>query len=181
MKNIDLANVDYIILHPKIDVNHFSCSSKEGSLPLQNFIRNHALDNQIKKLSTTYVAIEKDAPNIPLGFFSLANASIEVSDLPDEELHGVPKYNRFPALLIGKFAVCDEYQHQGLGTWMMDIVNALTIVLSKYSGCRYLIVESKPTSNWFYEEKCNFVKVRIQDDGNILFYRNTLTLLEKSE
>lgn len=58
----------------------------------------------------------------------------------------------------------------------MDYVYAIAIRLSEIIGCRYLIVESKSTSTWFYEDTCNFVRIRELDGGNVLFYKNVVTL-----
>jgi GNAT superfamily N-acetyltransferase len=175
---INPAEIDVTLLSDLVQVDRFSCAEKEGSLPLQTFLRSHALDNQKKKLSTTWVIVKKSEPYFPLGYFSLACASIDVNDLDAVDLKGCPTYERFPALLIGKFAVDDPCQNSGLGTLLMDYVYAITIRLSEITGCRYLIVESKPTSTWFYEEKCNFIRVRELDGGNVLFYKNVLTLTE---
>jgi GNAT superfamily N-acetyltransferase len=175
---IDPAEIDLVLLSEAILVDRFSCNRRDGSLPLQNFIQNHALDNQKKKLSTTWVIVKKTVPHVPLGYFSLACASIDVNDLDAVDLKGCPTFERFPALLIGKFAVDDNFQNAGIGTLLMDYVYAITIRLSGITGCRYLIVESKPTSTWFYEERCNFIKVRELDGGNVLFYKNVLTLTE---
>ncbi len=175
---INPAEIDLIILSASVQVDLFCCADRDGSIPLQNFLTRHALDNQKKKLSTTWIIVKKNDPKIPLGYFSLACASIDVNDLDAVDLKGCPTFERFPALLIGKFAVDDRYQKMGLGTLLMDYVYAITIRLSGITGCRYLIVESKPTSTWFYEEKCNFIRVRELDGGNVLFYKNVLTLTE---
>jgi len=173
---INPAEIDLVLLSGSIQIDHFCCADKEGSAPLQNFLIQHALDNQKKKLSTTWVIVKKGDPRVPIGYFSLACASIDVNDLDDVDLKGCPKFERFPALLIGKLAVDDRNQQVGLGTLLMDYVYAITIRLSGIAGCRYLIVESKPTSTWFYEEKCNFIRVRELEGGNVLFYKNVLTL-----
>jgi GNAT superfamily N-acetyltransferase len=175
---INPAEIDLTLLSDSILVDHFRCADRNGSIPLQNFLTHHALDNQKKKLSTTWIIVKKSHPKVPLGYFSLACASIDVNDLDAVDLKGCPTFERFPALLIGKFAVADRHQNNGLGTLLMDYVYAITIRLSGITGCRYLIVESKPTSTWFYEEKCNFIRVRELDGGNVLFYKNVLTLTE---
>ncbi|MCK9581179.1 MAG: GNAT family N-acetyltransferase [Methanoregula sp.] len=175
---INPAEIDLILLSDSVLVDLFRCADRDGSIPLQNFLTHHALDNQKKKLSSTWIIVKKSDPEIPLGYFSLACASIDVNDLDAVDLKGCPIFERFPALLIGKFAVDDRYQNTGLGTLLMDYVYAITIRLSGITGCRYLIVESKPTSTWFYEEKCNFIRVRELDGGNVLFYKNVLTLTE---
>jgi hypothetical protein len=177
--NVDFAGVDLVHLSDSILVNEFRCADKEGSIPLQNFLIRHAHDNQKRKLSITWILIQKTAPLIPLGYFSLACASIDVEDLGVEDTKGCPKYERFPALLIGKFAIDDRYHRNGLGTKLMDYVYTLTIKLSSNTGCRYLIVESKPTSAGFYEDVCNFRKVRELDGGNILFYKNVISLISE--
>ncbi|MDD1724360.1 MAG: GNAT family N-acetyltransferase [Methanospirillum sp.] len=177
--DFDSAGIGLVHLSDSILINEFCCANKEGSLPLQNFLKRHAHDNQKRKLSITWILVQKSDPSIPLGYFSLACASIDVEDLNAGDTKGCPKYERFPALLIGKFAIDDRYHGKGLGTQLMDYVYALTIKLSENTGCRYLIVESKPTSAWFYEEKCNFIRVRELDGGNILFYKNVITLLSE--
>ena len=173
----DSAGIGLVRLSDSIHINEFCCASKVGSLPLQNFLKHHAHDNQKRKLSITWILVQESEPCIPLGYISLACASIDVEDLNAGDKKGCPKYDRFPALLIGKFAIDDRYHGKGLGTQLMDYVYALTIKISENTGCRYLIVESKPSSAWFYEEKCNFIRVRELEDGNILFYKNVITLL----
>ncbi len=175
--NFNSAGIVLVHLSDSILIDEFSCTYKEGSLPLQNFLKRHAHDNQKKRLSITWILVQKTKPRFPLGYFSLACASIDVEDLNAGDTKGCPKYERFPALLIGKFAIDDRYHGKGLGTQLMDYVYALTIKLSENTGCRYLIVESKPSSAWFYEGKCNFIRVRELDRGNILFYKNVITLL----
>jgi len=163
------------ILDESIPVGNFQCHAEEESKPLEKFFRIHALDNKHKKLSITWVAALE---NEPIGFFSLATATIDIEDLDGCEITGCPHYPQFPALLIGKFAVDDRYRRQHVGTWLMDRISAIAIKISEVVGCRYLIVESKPSSAWFYRDTCNFRKARIEETGNILFYKNILTLSE---
>ena len=79
----------------------------------------------------------------PLDTFLLACASIDLTDLTPDERDGCPLYDRYPAIIIGKFAVDDRYQQQGVGPWMMEHLYAIIIRLLDLVGCRYIIVESK--------------------------------------
>jgi GNAT superfamily N-acetyltransferase len=176
---IDPSELDFPILHDGINTDHFVCNKKPDSHRLQYFFRKHAMDNQNQKLSVTWVAVKKDCPTEPLGYFSLACASIKADDLLEQEREGLPPYPAYPALLIGKFAVHDKCHNHGVGTAMMEYVFGLTIRLSEKFGCKYLIVESKPTVTWFYEnKKRNFVRAVELEGGNVLFYKNTLTFFQ---
>jgi GNAT superfamily N-acetyltransferase len=176
---INLDEIDITILNRDFQVKNFHCNKKPESERLQFFLRTHALDNQDKHLSITWVAVEKRNPLDPIGYFSLACASIDVHILKVQETEGCPKFDRYPALLIGKFAVADKFQDQGFGTFLMDHVYARAIKISENVGCRYLIVESKPTSTYFYGDTCKFVKVHELECGNVLFYKSMETILKE--
>lgn len=120
----DFTGIDRVPLSESIQISRFRGNDKEGSHPLQTFLLNHALYNQKKKLSITWIVVQKSEPLLPLGYFSLACASIDIDDLNNQEKKGCPTYDRFPALLIGKFAIDDRYQNHGLGTLLMDHVYA---------------------------------------------------------
>ena len=119
--------------------------------------------------------------DVPIGYFSLACASIDLTDLNPDEKDGCPLYDRYPAIIIGKFAVDDRYQQQGVGPWMMEHLYAIIIRLMELVGCRYIIVESKPASVGFYEDRCRFVNAKTLDNGNVLLYKNAITITKEAE
>ena len=151
-----------------IDFRSFHCTQKNGDEPLTRFLSEHALDNQKKRLSVTWLALDKGEV---AGYFSLSAASISISHISKQDKRHYPNYEYFPAILIGKFAVDDRYRGQGVGKWMMK--NILTIVLhtGKHIGCCYLMVESKEESAGYYEDVLRFKPVSRLESGHLLMTR----------
>jgi len=175
---LNFSEIKINLLTECVDVRQFTCRKRAHSSTLENFLRRHAIDNQKKQLSVTWVATMRD---VPIGYFSLACASIDLTDLTPDEKDDCPLYDRYPAIIIGKFAVDDRYQQQGVGPWMMEHLYAIIIRLLELVGCRYIIVESKPASVGFYEDRCRFVNAKTLDNGNVLLYKNAITITKEAE
>jgi len=175
---LNFSDISIDLLTECVDVRQFTCRRRAHSSTLENFLQRHAIDNQKKQLSVTWVATTR---GVPIGYFSLACASIDLTDLTLDEKDGCPPYDRYPAIMIGKFAVDDRYQQQGVGPWMMEHLYAIIIRLLHLVGCRYIIVESKPTSVGFYEKRCRFVNAKTLENGNVLLYKNVITITEAVE
>ena len=161
-------NLELRFIDGSIDLTSFHCTQKDGKEPLTRFLSEHALDNQRKRLSVTWIAMDGDRI---AGYFSLSTASISIAHISKRDKREFPNYDYFPAILIGKFAVDDEYRRKGVGKWMMK--NILTIVLytGKHIGCCYLMVESKEESVGYYENVLQFKAVSKLENGHQLMTR----------
>ncbi len=53
------------------------------------------------------------------GYYTLASTAIQLGDLPDAIIRKLPKYPLIPATLLGRLAVSQDYQGQGLGTFIL--------------------------------------------------------------
>jgi len=120
----DSAGIGLVRLSNSIDINEFCCATKVGSLPLQNFLKHHAHDNQKRKLSITWILVQESEPSTPLGYISLACASIDVEDLNAGDKKGCPKYDRFPALLIVNLPLMTGIMGRDLvlNSWIMSML-----------------------------------------------------------
>jgi GNAT superfamily N-acetyltransferase len=163
-----------VLLDDTINVEKFSCNAKPNSVALETFFQKNALDNQHKKITITYVTLGKY--NEPVGFFSIACGSIHMGNLPKKQKSHIPVRDRYPALYIARFAVADKYQNTGVGTWMMEQLFAKAIHVSEEVGCRYIIVQSKPSAKGFYEKKFGFVRSKEMKNGSTMYYKSMITL-----
>jgi GNAT superfamily N-acetyltransferase len=68
------------------------------------------------------------------GYYTLANTSIVIGELPTEIAKKLPKYERAPAVLLGRLAVDKNYQGKGLG--IILLFDALRKCLGNCSGGR---------------------------------------------
>lgn len=89
----------------------------------------------------TYVLTAIGAPQIPLGFATLANDAIvidrenilpEVADYP---------YVAFPAVKIGRFGIVLPLQKHGLGGIFLTMLKKL-MCESNRTGCRFITVDA---------------------------------------
>ena len=59
---------------------------------------------------------------------------------------------------------------------MMEQLFAKAIHVSEEVGCRYIIVQSKPSAKGFYEKKFGFVRSKEMKNGSTMYYKSMITL-----
>ena len=84
-----------------------------GSEPLDRYLAERAAQDAKRRISNCFVLL--DAESAVAGFYTLAAMSVPVGDLPPEETKQLPRYPMLPAALIGRLAIGEQYQGQGLG------------------------------------------------------------------
>ena len=87
----------------------FSC----GINALDRYLQTQAGQDIRRRISNCFVAV---APNTSIiaGYYTLAAASIPVTDLPPEETKRLPKYPVLPAAIVGRLAVDSRYTRRSL-------------------------------------------------------------------
>ena len=98
--------------------------------------------------------------------FSLSPNALKSSDLPNSRRKKVREYiphektlQSYPAFLIGRLGVSSEFNGQGIGTQLMNLVKGFCI--DNYSDfCRFLVIDAfnSPSVLSFYQ-KNNFSTV----------------------
>jgi predicted N-acetyltransferase YhbS len=96
-------------LHSLLD---FDCGVKT----LNEWLINHAKENDRRDLSRTFVLID-DAETV-VGFYSLTMGGVQVAKLPKRLARGLPKFD-IGMVLIGRLAIANDLQGQGLGRDLM--------------------------------------------------------------
>ena len=89
----------------------------------------------------------------PVALVSLCNDAIRLRDLLENEFN-VPEGKRFqnwPAVKIARLAVARDYQRNGLGTEVINLIKHLFIGGNR-TGCRFLTLDSSRKNEviWFY-------------------------------
>lgn len=143
-------------------IESFSC----GDHDLNDFILNDAHNYRSSLLAVSYV-MEED--NIPIAYFSLSNDSISVQDFESGN-----KYKKFreifppnkrirsyPAVKIGRFAICETKQKHGIGSQLLDFIKAYFIIDNK-TGCKYITVDAYNNAIKFYE-KNGFISLQTKE------------------
>jgi GNAT superfamily N-acetyltransferase len=128
----------------------FDCGDKD----LTDFFHTDAIPHQREMISITYFFYD-ELMKSAIAFFTVLNDAVRTDPFKTELPPG-KEYSFYPAVKIGRFGVDKKYQHEGIGSQMMEFIKRLFIYESK-SGCRFLTVDAynKPEILNFYL-KCNF-------------------------
>jgi ribosomal protein S18 acetylase RimI-like enzyme len=89
-----------------------------GIEPLDHYLKKQAKQDVRRFLTAVFVLQDLQKQRIA-GYYTLAATAIELANLPDTFIRKLPKYPLLPATLLGRLAVDQNYQHQGLGTFLL--------------------------------------------------------------
>ena len=88
---------------------------RPGQLPAQ--VRP---PRQERHISRTFLLVDTAAPTIVLGYYTLSNYALALTNLPDPLRKGLPKYQPLPAILLGRLTVAGQHQHRGFGKFLLQ-------------------------------------------------------------
>lgn len=84
-----------------------------GSKSLDSYLKQQVTQDSRRRITACFVAL--DADNRVAGYYTLASASLLLSELPAEIGKKLPRYPSVPAVRLGRLAVDHNFQGQGLG------------------------------------------------------------------
>ena len=90
------------------DRSSFSC----GVAILDDYIKQLAAQHRKKNIAAVRVLIDRSAPTLIMGYYTLSAATVEARELGNAK--GLPRY-AIPCILLGRLAVDSRYQGQGVG------------------------------------------------------------------
>ena len=87
----------------------FNC----GSDPLNRYLREQVSQDIRRRVAACFVALSDERR--VAGYYTLASASILLTDLPTDIGKKLPRYPTVPAVRMGRLAVDQTFKGQGLG------------------------------------------------------------------
>ena len=126
----------------KETLENFDC----GVELLNEYLSQYALKNDLDNIGRTYLYVDE---NKILGFFTIANGSINHDELPTQ-YRKIPKYP-VPVTLLARLGVDVRYQKKGLGRRLIQDVIKLSFEVSQNIASYAIVVDAKPASTSFYE------------------------------
>lgn len=132
-----------------LNAGHDTATFDCGKSPLNDFLKQHALDKQNAMLSRTYAATSDSRI---AGYYTLAHATILQQDAPRKLGRGMP--SSIPAILMARFAVDLQFQGHRLGrSLFIDALRRTWAVMqSGAAPVRLFIVDAKDNeAKAFYE------------------------------
>jgi ribosomal protein S18 acetylase RimI-like enzyme len=130
-------------LDPTTDRSGFECGVK----PLDQYFRVQVGQDIKRRVTACFVATE--AKGKIAGYYTLASASVSLTDLPDALAKKLPRYPSVPAVRMGRLAVDQAFKSEGLGAALL--ADALRRAVAAEIAAYALIVDAKDeTAARFY-------------------------------
>lgn len=96
-----------------LDAAHDRTGFRSGSDPLDRYLREQVTQDIRRRVAACFVALA-DRQRI-VGYYTLASASLMLTDLPADISKKLPRYPTVPAVRMGRLAVDASFSGQGLG------------------------------------------------------------------
>ena len=158
----EFQNLVIAPLNPVHDRTGFQC----GLEALDRYLKKQAKQDMKRRISRVFVASEPDKPKAVLGYYSLSTLSIELKQLPEKLARKLPKHP-VPAALIGRLAVSNTAQGQGIGKMLLADAIKRTMRVSDQIAIYAMVVDAiNDNAKGFYEQ---FGFTRLSDDSLRLF------------
>ena len=131
----------------------FSCGDKD----LDEFFTNDCLDFTKQLLGKTYCYRLNEDPSKVVCAFTLANAGIRVSDLPNSRkkkieanIPHVKTLKDYPAVLVARLGVSTDFRSLHIGSEVLSYLKLWFLDPCNKTGCRFITVDAYCSAVPFY-------------------------------
>lgn len=125
------------------DRSGFAC----GVEPLDRYFKTQVSQDIKRRVSACFTAL--DASGRVAGYYTLASASILLTDLAERLAKKLPRYSHVPAVRMGRLAVDQDFKGHGLGAALL--ADALRRAVSAEIAAYAFVVDAKdPSAAEFY-------------------------------
>ena len=158
----DFQNLIIEPFNPTHDRTGFLC----GVEALDRYLKKQAKQDIKRRISRIFVATKPDKPKVVIGYYTLSTLSIELNQLPEKLARKLPKHP-VPAALIGRLAIRNYAQGQGVGKLLLADAIKRTLAVSDQIAIYTMVVDAiNDNTIGFYEQ---FGFTRLSDDSPKLF------------
>ncbi|MBK5915217.1 GNAT family N-acetyltransferase [Rhodocyclus purpureus] len=134
-------------LDDQVETASFRC----GEPALDQYLRRYANQDIRRGVARVFVATPTDQASVVAGFYTLSAASVAAEQLPDSLRKKLPRYP-VPAALLGRLAVSETAQGQGLGSILLVDACKRVAAASQTLAVAAIIVDAKsPAAAAFYQ------------------------------
>lgn len=135
----------FVAVKTPTDIQGFCC----GDDDLDDFFAHDCFAFSNNLLGKTYCYRLDQAPHTPVCAFTLANASIRVSDLPnarkkkiEANIPYLKSLRDYPAVLIARLGVDKHFSSKGIGSNALNFIKIWFLEPENKTGCRFIIVDA---------------------------------------
>ncbi|MFA5296934.1 MAG: GNAT family N-acetyltransferase [Lutibacter sp.] len=162
-------------LTENLNSNHrkkeFSC----GKSMLDNYLHKQVNQDIKRKLAACFV-LNDQKTNLLKGYYTLANNSLAQNLIPTEFQKKLPNsYKSIPTTLLGRLAVDNRFQKQGVGKLLLIDALKRSYEISKSIGSFAVVVDPIDEDAEKFYDKYGFIK--LPDSGKMFLPMNIIKTL----
>lgn len=132
-----------------LNAQHNRSDFECGVEALNRYLKQQASQDMRRRIAALFVLVDQDSDSIA-GYYTLAATAIRLTELPPDISKKLPKYPLVPATLLGRLAVDQRYQGQGVGSFLL--MDALRRSLNNEIASMAVVVDAKDNqARDFYE------------------------------
>lgn len=110
-----------------------------GTIPLDDYFQRQVTQDVRRRVTACFVALTHEQRVV--GYYTLAATSLLLSDLPSSIGKKLPRYPSVPAVRMGRLAIDQNFQGQGLGGAML--ADALDRAVNSEIAAYAFVVDAK--------------------------------------
>jgi len=153
---------------------HDLTAFRSGEQALDDWLRRRALANQRSGASRTYVVTANDQV---IGYYSLAAGAILPAQSTGKVRRNMP--NPIPVMVLGRLAVDQTWQGQGLGADLLRDALLRTIQAAEITGIRALLVHALHEKAAAFYSRFGFRPSPIQPMTYMLLLDDARSMLQR--
>jgi GNAT superfamily N-acetyltransferase len=159
------------LLNAKHRKNEFCC----GKEMLDQYLHRQANQDIQRKLSVCLVLADSENGLIK-GYYTLSNYSIPLNLIPDHFRKKLPlSYASIPTTLLGRLAIDQRFQGQGIGKLLLIDALYRSFEISKTIGSFAVVVDPLDSEAENYYARYGFI--RLPDSGKMFIAMQTIQAL----
>jgi GNAT superfamily N-acetyltransferase len=155
------------------DRDGFSC----GVDSLDRYFRTQAGQDVRRKANAVFILVESNKPNFVLGYYTLCATALPQGDVPVAARKHIPRYPLVSATLVGRLAVSEARQGEGLGAILLADAVRRAYASAAIVGSSMLIVDAINDRAAAFYESNGFV--RLPDSLRLVLPMRTIQRLVK--
>ena len=163
-------------IHPDLEIraldkHHDKSSFNSGSISLDNYIKKQANQDTKRRISRVFAATTVNQADVIVGYYTLSSLSIELNQLPPNLAHKLPRYP-IPAALIGRLAIDQSFQGQGVGKLLLVDAIKRTLAVSNEIAIYAIVVDAIDKAAEQFYMKFGFMKISSENRRLFLPLKN---------
>lgn len=137
------------------DRSAFVCGVED----LDAYLKTRATQDMRRKANAVFVMVPQALPNRIAGYFTLCAYTLTPGDIPDSVRKHLARYPLVSATLIGRLAMAQNYQGQGLGSALLARALRKAYYNASSVGSSMVVVEAVDENAAHWYEAHGFIRL----------------------